>query len=35
MGTQDKVRVAQIGIGSWAGVIANAVQRSQKLEMAT
>lgn len=35
MGKQDKVRVALIGIGSWAGVIANAVQRSQKLEMAT
>jgi len=34
MGKQDKVRVALIGIGSWAGVIANAVQRSQKLEMA-
>jgi predicted dehydrogenase len=35
MGKQDKVRVALIGIGSWAGVIANAVQRSRKLEMAT
>ena len=35
MGKQDKVRVAQIGIGSWSGVIANAVQRSEKLEMAT
>ena len=32
---QDKVRVALIGIGSWSSVIANAVQRSNKLEMAT
>lgn len=32
---KDKVRVALIGIGSWSGVIANAVQRSDKLEMAT
>jgi predicted dehydrogenase len=31
----DKVRVALIGIGSWSAVIANAVQRSSKLEMAT
>ena len=32
---QDKVRVALIGIGSWSSVIANAVQRSNKLELAT
>lgn len=32
---KDKVRVALIGIGSWSTVIANAVQRSSKLEMAT
>lgn len=35
MGKTDKVRVALIGIGSWSGVIANAVQRSEKLEMVT
>ncbi len=32
---QDKVRVALIGIGSWSAVIANAVQRSNKLGLAT
>ena len=32
---QDKVRVALIGIGSWSSVIADAVQRSNKLELAT
>lgn len=32
---QDKVRVALIGIGSWSSVIANAVQRSSRLELAT
>jgi len=32
---KDKVRVALIGTGSWAAVIANAVQRSGKLELAT
>ena len=32
---QDKVRVALIGIGSWSAVIANAVQRSSRLELAT
>jgi predicted dehydrogenase len=32
---QDKVRGALVGIGSWSAVIANAVQRSNKLEMAT
>lgn len=35
MDQKDKIGVALIGIGSWAGVIADAVQRSQKLKMVT
>ena len=35
MNNKGKVRVALVGIGSWSSVIANAVQRSAKLEMAT
>ena len=35
MAKQEKVGVALIGAGSWAGVIANAVQRSQRVRMVT
>jgi myo-inositol-1-phosphate synthase len=35
MSKQEKIRVALIGIGSWSSVIANAVQRSKTIEMAT
>jgi UDP-N-acetyl-2-amino-2-deoxyglucuronate dehydrogenase len=35
MGKMDRVGVALIGIGSWSGVIANAVQRSEKAKMVT
>ncbi|MFC1983966.1 Gfo/Idh/MocA family protein [Chloroflexota bacterium] len=35
MGKDDKIRVAQIGIGSWSSVIADAVQRSKKVKMVT
>ncbi len=35
MGKQDKAGVALIGIGSWSGVIANAVHRSKKARMVT
>jgi len=35
MAKQDKVGVALIGIGSWSGVIANAVHRSKKARMVT
>jgi predicted dehydrogenase len=35
MSKKEKARVALIGIGSWSSVIANAVQRSSKVEMAT
>jgi predicted dehydrogenase len=35
MAKKDKVGVAHIGIGSWSGAIANAVQRSQKVRMVT
>ena len=35
MAKQDKVGLALIGTGSWAGVIAHAVQRSKKVRMAT
>jgi len=35
MAKWDKVGVALIGIGSWSGVIANAVQRSKKIKMVT
>ncbi len=32
---EDKVGLALVGTGSWAGVIANAVQRSQKVKLVT
>jgi len=35
MRDEDRVGVALIGVGSWSGVIANAVQRSRKLRMVT
>ncbi len=35
MAKQDKVGMALIGIGSWSGVIANAVHRSKKAKMVT
>jgi len=35
MRNKDRVGVAFIGIGSWSGVIANAVQRSKKVKMVT
>ncbi len=35
MSPKDRVGVALIGIGSWSGVIANAVQRSKKARMVT
>ena len=35
MRNKDRVGVALIGIGSWSGVIANAVQRSKKTKMVT
>jgi len=35
MGKEDKVRVALIGIGSWSGVIADAVTRSKKTRLVT
>ncbi len=35
MAKQDKVGVALIGVGSWSGVIANAVHRSEKARMVT
>jgi predicted dehydrogenase len=35
MKNRDRVGMALIGIGSWAGVIANAVQRSDKARMVT
>jgi predicted dehydrogenase len=35
MSNEDRVGLALIGIGSWSGVIANAVQRSGKAKMVT
>src|SRR5512139_3422555 len=35
MAKKEKVGVAHVGNGSWAGVIANAVQRSQKVRIVT
>jgi predicted dehydrogenase len=35
MSKEEKVGVALIGVGSWSGVIANAVQRSKKVKMVT
>jgi predicted dehydrogenase len=35
MSDKDRVGLALIGIGSWSGVIANAVQRSKKARMVT
>ncbi|NWF92408.1 MAG: Gfo/Idh/MocA family oxidoreductase [Syntrophaceae bacterium] len=35
MAKQEKVGVALVGIGSWSGVIANAVARSKKVRMVT
>jgi predicted dehydrogenase len=35
MSREDKVRVALIGLGSWSGVIAKAVQRSKKVKLVT
>ena len=35
MRSGDQVGVALIGVGSWSGVIANAVQRSKKVKMVT
>jgi len=35
MSKEDRVGVALIGVGSWSGVIANAVQRSKKVKMVT
>jgi predicted dehydrogenase len=35
MAKKEKVGVALVGTGSWAGVIATAVQRSQKVKMVT
>ncbi len=33
MGDKDTVKVALIGLGSWSGVIANAVQRSKRVKL--
>ena len=35
MKTGRPVRVGLVGIGSWSGVIADAMQRSEKLELVT
>ena len=35
MGKRTLCGVAQVGIGAWAGVIANTVQRSKKVRMVT
>ncbi len=35
MSRENRVRVALIGLGSWSGVIANAVQRSKKAQLVT
>ncbi|NIN01414.1 MAG: Gfo/Idh/MocA family oxidoreductase, partial [candidate division Zixibacteria bacterium] len=35
MNKSNVVRLALVGIGSWSGVIANAVKRSEKAELAT
>ena len=35
MSKKGKVGVALIGVGSWSGVIADAVKRSKKVELVT
>ena len=35
MNRRGKVGVALIGLGSWSGVIANAVKRSKKAQLVT